>query len=91
MSDKFKKTRVEFGSGSDKAFMYSLEKLKELGYSNVDKLPFSIKVLLEAVLREHDGYAVNDKDIDHLANYNAKDPQGEIPFKPSRVVLQDSR
>ncbi|MFN1835830.1 aconitate hydratase AcnA [Balneola sp. MJW-20] len=89
MSDKFKKTRVEFGSGSDKAFLYSLEKLKELGYSNVDKLPFSIKVLLEAVLREHDGYAVNDKDIDHLANYNAKDPQGEIPFKPSRVVLQD--
>lgn len=89
MSDKFKNTRVEFETGSGSAFMYSLDKLKELGYSNVDNLPFSIKVLLEAVLREYDGYAVTEKDIDHLANYNAADPQGEIPFKPSRVVLQD--
>lgn len=89
MSDKLKQTRVEFETGSGKAFLYSLEKLKEQGYENIAKLPFSVKILLEAVLREFDGYAVTEKDIEALANYNAKDPQGEIPFKPSRVVLQD--
>lgn len=89
MSDKLKQTRVEFETGSGKAYLHSLPKLKELGYPNIDKLPFSVKILLEAVLREFDGYAVTEKDIEALANYNAKDPQGEIPFKPSRVVLQD--
>ena len=89
MSDKLKNTRVEFETGSGKAFLYSLQKLKEQGYDNVAKLPFSIKILLEAVLREFDGYTVTEKDIEAIANYNAKDPQGEIPFKPSRVVLQD--
>ncbi len=89
MSNKLKQTRVEFETGSGKAYLYSLTKLKELGYDNIDKLPFSIKILLEAVLREFDGYTVTEKDIDALANYDAKDPQGEIPFKPSRVVLQD--
>jgi aconitate hydratase len=89
MSDKLKETRVEFETGSGKAYLHSLPKLKELGYDNIDKLPFSVKILLEAVLREFDGYAVTEKDIEALANYDAKDPQGEIPFKPSRVVLQD--
>ena len=89
MSDKLKQTRVEFETGSGKAYLHSLPKLKELGYKNIDTLPFSVKILLEAVLREFDGYAVTEKDIEALANYNAKDPQGEIPFKPSRVVLQD--
>lgn len=89
MSDKLKQTRVEFETGSGKAYLHSLPKLKELGYKSIDKLPFSVKILLEAVLREFDGYAVTEKDIEALANYNAKNPQGEIPFKPSRVVLQD--
>ena len=89
MSEQFKKTRVAFDSGSGTSYMYSLEKLKELGYSKIDTLPFSIKILLEAVLREYDDYLVTAKDIEALATYNAKDPQGEIPFKPSRVVLQD--
>lgn len=89
MSDKLKQTRVEFETGSGKAYMYSLSKLKELGYSGVEKMPFSIKILLEAVLREFDGYAITEKDIETLANYNPKKPKGEIPFKPSRVVLQD--
>ena len=89
MSENFKQTRVEFETGSGKANLYSLDKLKELGYEKIDKLPFSIKILLEAVLREYDDYVVTKQDIEALANYNAKDPQGEIPFKPSRVVLQD--
>lgn len=90
MSDnRFKLTRIPFETGSGQSHFYSLPKLKELGYSNIDRLPFSIKILLEAVLREFDGYVVTEDDIEALANYDAKNPQGEIPFKPSRVVLQD--
>ena len=89
MSERFKQTRLTFDTGNGEATFYSLPKLKELGYSNIDKLPFSIKILLEAVLREFDGYVVTEDDIEALANYNAKSPEGEIPFKPSRVVLQD--
>ncbi len=81
--------KTEFETGQGKASFYSLKKLEEQGYSNINKLPFSIRILLESVLREHDGYAITDKDIKLLADYNAKDPQGEIPYKPSRVVLQD--
>ncbi len=88
MSDKFKSTKQTFDTGNGEATFYSLPALKEMGYA-VDKLPFSIKILLEAVLRENDGYAITDNDIETLATYNAENPEGEIPFKPSRVVLQD--
>lgn len=89
MSEAFKNTRTAFETGSGTAYLYSLEKLKEMGYGNIDKLPFSIKILLEAVLRNYDDYVVTKSDIEALANYDAKSPQGEIPFNPSRVVLQD--
>jgi len=69
--------------------MYSLQKLEKLGYDRIDRLPVTIRILLEAVLREFDDYTVTEEDIRLLANYDAKNPEGEIPFKPSRVVLQD--
>ncbi|HET6527251.1 MAG TPA: aconitase family protein, partial [Balneolaceae bacterium] len=87
--NKLSETKQSFDTGSGKAYLYSLKKLQELGYGDVSKLPFTIRILLEAVLRECDGYIVTEDDIKKLANYNAKNPQGEIPFKPSRVVLQD--
>ncbi|MEX1062080.1 MAG: aconitate hydratase AcnA [Balneolaceae bacterium] len=83
------KTRLEFNTGSGKAHLFSLKKLEELGYGNVSRLPFTIKILLEAVLREYDGFAITEEDVRRLAGYDAKNPTGEIPFKPSRVVLQD--
>ncbi|HYW34878.1 MAG TPA: aconitate hydratase AcnA [Balneolaceae bacterium] len=88
-NSKFQETKVQFDTGSGKASLYSLKKLEELGYGKISKLPFTIRVLLEAVLREHDDYLFTEDDIKSLANYNAKNPEGEIPFKPSRVVLQD--
>jgi aconitate hydratase len=70
--------------------MYSLSKLEEKGFANISKLPFSIKILLEAVLRECDDYLVNQEDVYKLANYDPKNPkEDEIPFKPARVILQD--
>ena len=89
MTNKFKSTKQTFDTGNGESNYYSVPKLKELGYANVDKLPFSIKILLEAVLREFDGYVITESDVEALANYDASNPQGEIPFKPSRVVLQD--
>ncbi|MEK7434570.1 MAG: aconitate hydratase AcnA [Cyanobacteriota bacterium] len=84
------KTRVTFESGYGPAYMYSLSKLQEQGFSNIEKLPFSIKILLESVLRECDDYIVTKEDVKKLANYDPKNPgEDEIPFKPARVILQD--
>ncbi|MCE9589822.1 MAG: aconitate hydratase AcnA [Planctomycetes bacterium] len=57
---------------------------------SVRKLPYSIRVLLEAALRNCDGYIVTEEAVKALANYNAKSVgEIEIPFMPGRVVLQD--
>ncbi|MBP6471063.1 MAG: aconitate hydratase AcnA [Chloroflexi bacterium] len=64
---------------------YRLDKL-----GDVSRLPFSIKVLLEALLRTCDGYQVMPADVEKLARWHAPAPaKDEIPFKPGRVILQD--
>ena len=69
---------------------YSLQKLEEAGIGKISRLPFSIRILLEAVLRNCDGYVVSEQDVHNLANWNAAKPaEVEIPFMPARVVLQD--
>lgn len=82
-------TKKTFLTGSGTFHYYSLKALEEMGYGAVSRLPFSIKILLEAALRECDGYSVTEEDVKLLAGYKASGPEGEIPFKPSRVVLQD--
>src|ERR1700712_2112236 len=66
----------------------SLSKLKEEGKA-IDKLPFSIRILLENALRNHDGFAITDEHLDTLINWNPKGTDKEIPFKPARVLMQD--
>ena len=76
-------------NGQKKKF-YSLKSLEEKGYSKTEKLPYSIRVLLESVLRQYDGHAIQDSHIEALANWDKGDYAGEeVPFKPSRVILQD--
>ncbi|MDH3193481.1 MAG: aconitate hydratase AcnA, partial [Acidimicrobiia bacterium] len=68
--------------------IYRLDALKDIG--DIETIPYSIKVLLESVLRNHDGHIVQDEDVQALAGYNAtKVGETEIPFTPGRVVLQD--
>lgn len=55
----------------------------------LDSLPYTIKILLESLLRKHDNICVTKNNIETLFHYNSKAPQGEVPFKPSRVILQD--
>ncbi|HEX7004856.1 MAG TPA: aconitate hydratase AcnA [Trueperaceae bacterium] len=77
-------------TGSGRAYYYRLSKLQEQGVGRIDRLPFSIKVLLESLLRNENGYDVTAEDIERLAAYDAAQPaQVEIPFKPARVILQD--
>ena len=82
--------RGTFDSGAGAVGIYRLSKLEELGLCKVSALPFSIRVLLEAVLRNCDGFEILEEDVRNLAGWNAAAPaQVEIPFKPARVVLQD--
>lgn len=66
----------------------SLRKLQEDGV-NIDRLPFSIRILLENVLRNHDGFAITDEHLQTLTQWNAAGTDKEIPFKPARVLMQD--
>ena len=68
---------------------YSVESLEKYGH-DVKSLPYSIKVLLESVIRGWDGLAITDDHIKDLASWTKhKGGQGEVPFKPARVILQD--
>ena len=69
---------------------FSLPKLAAGGLGDIDTLPFSIRVLLESLLRNVDGFVVTAEDVTALAKWHAPAPaQDELPFKPGRVVLQD--
>ncbi len=69
---------------------HSLAKLAEVGLGAIDRLPFSIRVLLESLLRNVDGFQVMTEDVTRLAAWEAVRPaEIELPFKPGRVILQD--
>ncbi len=69
---------------------YDLKALEKAGLGKIDKLPYSIKVLLESCLRNFDGDVVTEEHIKALAGYDATNvPEQEVPFNPGRVVLQD--
>ncbi|HFQ92600.1 MAG TPA: aconitate hydratase AcnA [Anaerolineae bacterium] len=73
--------------GADVSY-YRLNALSSI--APVERLPYSIKVLLEALLRNCDGYLVSPEDVERLARWNAKAPEKvELPFMPARVILQD--
>ncbi len=80
-----------FDAGNGKSGLYySLPELEKQGIGKISRLPISIRIVLESVLRNCDGKRVADKDVETLANWNAKAPaQVEIPFVVARVVLQD--
>lgn len=69
---------------------YRLGAIEEAGVANIKRLPYSIRILLESVLRQYDGYVIKEDHVDNLAKWGkGSDANAEVPFKPSRVVLQD--
>ncbi len=83
--------RGTFQTAHGPATFYRLSALEKAGLtSGLDRLPFSIKILLEGVLRSVDGELVTEEDVRKLARWRASAPsEGEVPFMPSRVLLQD--
>jgi len=74
-----------FKLGNQEYSYYSLPDLKD---SRVEKLPFSIRVLLESAVRNCDEFKISSKDVEKILDWKATSQQDvEIPFKPSRVVL----
>ncbi|QSO50008.1 aconitate hydratase AcnA [Alicyclobacillus mengziensis] len=80
-------TVLDVGSHSVK--YYSLAKLEKHGYEQISSFPFSIKILLEAAARQWDGKTITNEHVEKLARWNEHAGKGEVPFKPSRILLQD--
>jgi aconitate hydratase len=74
--------------GTDASF-HSLSHLQELGLCDLDSLPFTIRLLLEAALRKCDGFLITREDVERIASWSPTMTPEEIPFSPSRVILQD--
>src|ERR1700757_2686283 len=90
MRDEFKTLRKFDAGNGRESFFYSLPALEQQAIGKISRLPVSIRILLESVLRNCDGKKVRRKDVEALAKWNAKAPaNAEIPFVVARIVLQD--
>ena len=70
--------------------IYRLDKLEKDGLTKLDRLPFSIRVMLESVLRQCDEKAITKGDVENLAGWAPRvDKRPVLPFRPGRVVMQD--
>ena len=77
------------GSGATGLY-YSLPALAEQGFSGIRRMPVSLRIVLESLLRNCDGLKVTEQDVANLAGWNAKEPGSyEIPFTVARIILQD--
>lgn len=70
---------------------FRLTRLEDLGLTRLTDLPYSIRILLESVLRQCDGFSITEEDVRRLAQWGDSKGRGdiEVPFKPARVILQD--
>jgi aconitate hydratase len=83
-------TRTTMQVGGENASFVSLRVLERRGFPRVSRLPYSLKILLENLLRHEDGRFVQAHDIEVLASWDPKaHPEKEIAFTPARVLLQD--
>jgi aconitate hydratase len=83
-------TRTEIRAGGETVQIYSLPALEKAGFNGVSRLPYSMKILLENLLRREDNAFVKSDDIQALARWDAKaNLEKEISFMPARVLLQD--
>jgi len=90
MSQDFSASKKTLKSGDTNYSYYSLRQLEKDGHTQLDKLPFSIRILLEAALRGQNDVDIFAKDVLNLAGWQAKTAERPpMPFKPGRVVMQD--
>lgn len=84
------KANSTFDTNGKRYHFFRLSALEEAGIGKVSKLPYSIKVLLESVLRQYDGRVITKEHVENLAKWGTDElKEVDVPFKPSRVILQD--
>src|SRR5213595_3861656 len=84
-------TRTVLPVGDQRVTIHSLRTLQRSGYPEISRLPYSMKILLENLLRHEDGRFVKSADVEALAKWDlTSQAQKEISFAPARVLLQDS-
>lgn len=83
-------TRKKLRTAKGEVTIFSLRELEKQGIVKLDKLPYSIKVLLESMLRQKDGFLITDQDIATVCKWSPSGNSGsDVPFIPARVILQD--
>ena len=80
--------RKTLDTSNEKLTYYSLSELEKQGYP-INKMPFSIRILLENALRNYDDFSVTKKHLDTILNWDPKGSDDDIAFKPARVLMQD--
>ncbi|MCE4610521.1 MAG: aconitate hydratase AcnA [Desulfurococcales archaeon] len=81
------KSTIETPEG--RAVIFEVNKIDELGLGDYKTLPYSIRVLLENVVRNYDGFVVRDEDVIAVAKWGEYAGRKEIPLHPARVIMQD--
>jgi aconitate hydratase len=82
--------RKQLSTAAGTVDYYSLPELEKKGLVQLDSLPYSIRVLIEAIVRQHDNFIIDENDVKSACSWQAGQlPSVEIPFKPARVVMQD--
>ena len=82
--------RRKIEAGGEKITIFDIRLLEKMGAAQVEKLPFSIKILVENLLRKLDGKIVTEEDLLKIANWEKHyDMPIEIPYHPARVLMQD--
>src|SRR5262249_33051734 len=76
-------------AGGGQYKIYSLETIERTGVARTSRIPYSIKILLENLLRSEDSRTVKRADIEYVARWTAGAPAQEINFRPARILLQD--
>ncbi|RXI97876.1 aconitate hydratase AcnA [Anaerobacillus alkaliphilus] len=90
MTKNLYNSRSSFQVNGKEFNYYRLQAIEEAGVGNVTKLPYSIKILLESVLRQFDGFVIKEEHVENLAKFGTNEVKDiDVPFKPSRVILQD--
>ena len=72
-----------------RAKVYRVDKIEEIGLGDYWKLPYSVRILLENVIRHYDGYVVREDDVKAVASWETTAGKREMPLHPARVVMQD--
>ena len=88
MQNDYLKITRQLNTAKGSFTYYSLPELQKQGY-NIEKMPFSIRILLENVLRNFDDFAITKENVATLLNWQPKASDKDIPFKPARVLMQD--